>query len=221
MAIINGRRLDPNSVRNGMKGSDLIRHANPAANRRPILECGGQVAQIDPQRNYSQYELVDKHGRGAKVTTMPDRSKGYGFGGTRNAQSKQLITEQVVELAEHVFRSGVEFDEDHAHWMVVPKFILPPRWHSIARSTPLMVAFPNEYPALPPIGFYMMAEIPISPDGHFFQGVAHKAWAEPIAHGWKWYCTYIHDGAWQPSRNWRDGDNLFTYFHLIKEVLGN
>ncbi len=221
MAIINGRRLDPSSIRNGASGSELTRHAKAGSGRRPILECGGKVAQIDPNRHYSQYELVDKHGRGAKVTSMPDRSKGHSFGGRRSAQSKQIVTEQVIDIAEHIFKQGVEFDEDDAHWMVVPTFNLPPRWHPIARQTPLMVAFPNEYPALPPIGFYMMAEIPVSPDGHFFQGVAHNAWDEPIAHGWKWYCTYIHDGAWQPARNWRDGDNLFTYFHLIKEVLGN
>jgi len=221
MAIINGRRIDPASIPHGAHGSELERHAKASTGRRPIIECGGKVQQIDANRHYSQYELVDKRGRGAKVTSMPDRSKGYGFGGPRTAQSKQIITEQVIAIAEHLFTQGLEFDEDGAHWMVVPDYHLPPRWHSVARRTPLMVAFPNEYPALPPIGFYMMADIPVSPDGHFFQGVAHDAWAEPIAQGWKWYCTYIHNGAWQPARNWRDGDNLFTYFHLINEVLGN
>ncbi len=40
---------------------------------------------------------------------MPDRSKGYGFGGPRSAQSKRIITEQVVDIAEHIFKQGVEF----------------------------------------------------------------------------------------------------------------
>jgi hypothetical protein len=221
MAIINGRRIDPKNIRNGVSGRELVRQAQAGNGRRPILECGGKVQQIDPDRHYSPFELVDKHGRGAKVTSMPDRSKGHTFGGRRAPLSKRLITEQVVDVAEHLFKQGLEFDEEEAHWMVVPNFYLPPRWHAIARETPLLVAFPNEYPALPPIGFYMMADIPISPDGHFFQGVAHNAWDEPIARGWKWYCTYIHDGAWQPARNWREGDNLYTYFHLINEVLGN
>ncbi len=221
MAIINGRRIDPASIPSGAHGSELERHAKAGVGRRPILECGGKVQQIDANRHYRQNELIDKQGRGAKVTSMPDRSKGYGFGGPRTPQSRQIITEQVIAVAEHLFTQGLEFDEEDAHWVVVPNYHLPPRWHAIARRTPLMVAFPNEYPALPPIGFYMMADIPVSPDGHFFQGVAHDAWAEPIAQGWKWYCTYIHNGAWQPARNWRDGDNLFTYFHLINEVLGN
>lgn len=222
MAIINGRRIEPNSIPNsGVYGRELVEQAQAGAGRRPILECGGKVQQIDAKRLYQKHELIDKHGRGAKVTSMPDRSKGHHFGGPRPALSKRIITEQVVALAEHLFRQGLDFDEDDAHWMVVPNYYLPARWHRIARSTPLMVVFPTEYPRLPPIGFYMMADIPLSPDGHFYQGVAHDAWAAPIEHGWKWYCTYIHTGAWQPTKNWRDGDNLFTYFRLINEVLGN
>ena len=221
MVIINGRRINPTSIANGVHGKELSQHAKAGTNRRPIIENGGKVSQIDSNRWYSRDELVDKYGRGAKVASMPDRSKGHGFGGPRSPQSKQIITEQVYSLAEHLFKQGLDFDEDGAHWMVVPNYHLPPRWHSVARHTPLLVAFPNEYPALPPIGFYMMADIPLSPDGHFFNDVFHNAWAEPINQGWKWYCTYIHDGAWQPARNWRDGDNLYTYFHLINEVLGN
>jgi hypothetical protein len=221
MAIINGRRINPNDIGNGVYGRDLVPHANACDGRRPIIESGGKVQQIEPNRFYPAQELKDKHGRGAKITSMPDRSKGYGFGGRRSQQSRQIIREQVVDIAEHLFRQGVEFDEDNAHWLVVPNYSLPPRWHNVARSTPLMVVFPEEYPALPPVGFYMMADIPESPDGHFYQATYHNAWQEPLRHGWKWYCVYIHNGAWQPARNWKEGDNLFTYFHLIREALGN
>lgn len=221
MAIINGRRIDPGTIGAGVRGSELLRHTGVGPGRRPILECNGKVEQIRPTRHYARHELVDKHGRGAKVTSMPDRSKGHSYGGQRPAESKRVITEQVIDLAEHLFRQGLDFDEDDAHWMVVPSFRLPKRWHGIAERTALMVVFPREYPALPPVGFYMMADLPLSPDGHFYDFVAHGAWDEPIRHGWKWYCTFIHQGAWQPARDWRQGDNLFTYFHLVNEVLGN
>jgi hypothetical protein len=220
MAIINGRRIDPNSIGNGIQGSELIPHARATVGRRPILEIGGKVQQIKPNQLYQPHELIDRQGRGAKITSMPDRSKG-GFGGQRSRQSTQIITEQVVDIAERLFKQGVEFDEDNANWMVVSNYTLPPLWHDIARNTPLMVAFPNEYPILPPIGFYMMADLPNSPDGHFFEGTYHDAWQEPLQHGWKWYCVYIHAGAWRPAQNWRHGDNLYTYFHLIREALGN
>lgn len=221
MAVMNGRRLDPNSIRHGAHGSELAQLARPRPGRRPILECGGKVKTIDEHRHYQPYELIDKQGRGAKPTSMPKRYKG-GFGGGRSRQSKQIITEQVEDIGRTLFRTqGVDFDRRDADWMVVPTYNLPPRWHNIARTTALMVAFPDDYPALPPIGFYMMADVPISPDNHLFQGVAHGAWHEPIKQGWKWYCVYMENGAWQPAQNWRNGDNLYTYFHLIRESLGN
>jgi hypothetical protein len=222
MAIINGRRINPNSIpSSGVHGSELVRHAQASAGRRPIIESGGKVQQVNPNRYYSQQELVDKQGRGAKISSMPDRSKGYGFGGARSQQSKQLVTEQVFDLAEKLFKQGVEFDESNADWLVVPNYQLPPNWRHIASRTALMVLFPTDYPALPPIGFYLPSDLPMAHDGHFISFAAHGASDAPIQQGWKWYCIYIHNGAWQPSQNWRNGDNLFTYFQLIREALGN
>lgn len=219
--IINGRRIDPNSIGNGIRGSDLIPHARAGQGRRPIIESGGRVSQIDPRKHYSAGELVDKHGRGAKVTSMPDRSKGYGALNSRSHESKQIITEQVFDVAGNMFRQGVEFDEDNANWMVVPDYPLPPAWQHIARSTALLIDFPKDYPMLPPVGFYLPDDLPIAHDGHFYKFAAHGASEAPIREGWKWYCVYIHAGAWGPAKNWRHGDNLFTYFHLIREALGN
>lgn len=221
MAIINGRRIDPNNVPNGgMYGQDLVRGIAISAGRRPVIQRGGHFEPLDQNKRYAKHELQDRQGRGVKVTSIPDRSKG-GFGGNRSRESKQIITEQVVDIATHLFKRGVDFDENDAHSMVVPRYPLPPCWHHIARSTALMVCFPTEYPVLPPVGFYMMADIPASPDGHFFQAAYHDAWQEPINHGWKWYCIYIHQGQWQPARNWKEGDNLYTYFTLISEALAN
>jgi len=220
MAIINGRRIDPNSINNGVNGSELIRHSKTSAGRRPIIERGGKVEQIDPQHNYRRDELVDKHGRGAKISSMPDRSKGQGFSGQRSRQSKAIITEQVIDIAEHQFKQGVRFDEDDANWLVIENYPLPPNWRNIANTTALLVQFPVEYPALPPIGFYLPDNLPAAHDSHFISFAAHGASNAPIQEGWNWYCVYIHNGAWQPTQNWRDGDNLWTYFLLIREALG-
>jgi hypothetical protein len=221
MAIINGRRIDPSSIGNGIHGSELARHSRAGQGRRPIIENGGQVSQIDTSRYYSAKELVDKKGRGAKITSMPDRSKGYGMLDTRSRESRQIITEQVFDVTEKLFRQGVEFDEDNANWMVVPDYPLPPAWHHIARSTALLIDLPKDYPMLPPVGFYLPDELQMAHDGHFFNFAAHGASNAPIHKGWKWYCVYIHSGAWRPERNWRHGDNLYTYFHLVREALGN
>lgn len=228
MAIINGRRVNVNNIPNGgVYGRQLIEEAGFGKLRRPVMQRGGfNFETVDPNRRYTQKDLVDKKGQGIKFTSIPVRDKGGRFGGRRDALSKRIITEQVYDIAENLFKQGIDFDEQNAAWMVVPRFNLPPNWRHIAQSTALMVAFPDDYPALPPIGFYMMADIPISPDGHFFNKVYHEAWDEPIRHGWKWYCVYIHAGAWQPASyrqpgDWKRGDNLYTYFTLINESLAN
>ena len=223
MAIINGRRIDPSSIPNGVHGSELARHASAGFGRRSIIESGGKVSQINANRHYSSNELIDKYGRGAKISSMPDRSKGDGLTGTpRSHQSKQIITEQVIDVADKLFKQGVEFDEADADWLVIPKYQLPSNWHHITNEpTAVMVLFPGDYPRLPPIGFYMPDGLPMAHDGHFFKAAVHGASNAPIQVGWKWYCVYIHNGSWRPSRNWRDGDNLWTYFQLIREALGN
>ena len=220
MAIINGRRIDPASFGGGVHGSELARNAYAGHGRRPIIEKGGSVSLIDPGRYYSRDELVDKRGRGAKITSMPDRSKGDGRS-RRSDESKRIITEQVIDLAANVYKQGVEFDEETANWLVVPDYSLPPNWHHISRSTALMVWFPRDYPHLPPVGFYLPDDLPSAHDGHLFGFAVHGASDAPIRENWKWYCVYVEQGAWRPSSDWRRGDNLFTYFHLIREAVGH
>lgn len=217
MAIINGRRIDPNSIGRGVHGSELAALAGAGHGRRAILEKSGSVEMIDSHRSYHPDELIDKNGRGAKISSMPDRSKGYG----RPADSKRIITEQVVDVADKLYKQGVEFDEQDADWVIVPSYPLPPNWRGIAQTTALLVEFPKEYPRLPPVGFYLPDDLPSAHDGHFFSFAAHGASEAPIRENWKWYCVYIHAGAWRPSRDWRCGDNLWTYFRLIREALGS
>jgi len=87
-----------------------------------------------------------------------------------------------------------------------------------------LIVFPTEYPVLPPVGFYLKQDIPLSVNGHLYQSAYHEACSDPLTQGWKWYCVYINAGSWQPapvihSGDWRKGDSLWTYFTLISEVL--
>ncbi len=214
------KRMNPETIpANGMKGKDLLEGVIVANGRRAILEDGSRVEQIRPNSIYSKQELLGKKGKGIKITSMPDRRKGgYHYG--PSYASRRLIAEQVEQIGQKVFHQPLEFDHANARWMIVPRFNLPKNWHHIAGQTPLMVVFPDEYPALPPIGFYMRADLG-SLDGHLHNFTAHDAWQEPINQGWHWYCLYMPDGAWQPSDPWQRGDNLFTYFHLIREALND
>lgn len=203
----------------GMSGTELLKGVRVGRGRKAILSSGSKVEQVQHGRHYSKRELINKRGRAVKISTMPDRAKGGSFRQGPNIHSQQIIREQVESVSDKFFNRTMSFDESNARWAVVPHYILPEKWHHITCKTPLMVVFPDEYPMLPPIGFYMKADIEGPLDGHLYSGAYHEAWSEPLKQGWKWYCIYIHDGAWQPARNWQIGDNLFTYFHLIREAL--
>ena len=161
------------------------------------------------------------------INAMPARSKsGVAFWGNRSQLSKQIIREQVYDIALNNFKSGVQFDEDNADWVVMPQYVLPKNWSHIAETTPLMIVFPTDYPQIPPIGFYMKADIPDSANGHFFTQAYHDADKTPLEAGWKWYCVFVNPGTWRPAyyreqNSWKKGDNLWTYLTLIKEALSS
>ena len=222
MAIINGRRIQVPP--GGITGQSLIQQMNAGSGRRPVIQQGTGFQSINPNYTYKPEELYDRHGNPVKITTIPDRTKGVTYGGERTALSKQVITEQVYDIAEKLFKKGVTFDEENADWMIANQYILPPIWHSIAQTTDLLVVLPTEYPELPPVGFYLKEDIPVSVNGHLYRTAFHEACSDPLTQGWKWYCVYINAGAWQPAPiqgpgDWRKGDNLWTYFTLISEVL--
>src|SRR5690348_2166630 len=113
MAIINGRRIQvPPS---GISGQNLIQQLGPSLGRRPVIRQGLAFRPLEPDHTYKPEELFDKHGNPVKITTIPDRTKGMvTYGGERTGLSKQLITEQVYDIAEKLFKKGVTFNEDHA-----------------------------------------------------------------------------------------------------------
>lgn len=220
--IINGRRVP---VGAGLSGRDLASMTGSAKNRRTVVIGNGRTKLLDPNRVYKAKDLTDKHGRPFKISSMPDRTKGAGslYSGSRDEYSKTIITEQVIDVAQHYVRGNVDFDEDNADWLVIPKFRLPSAWQCFA--APLMIVFPRDYPTTPPIGFYLPSSL-TSPNGHFYGNAYHGAESAPTLEGWNWYCCTVNNGAWRPyparySGDWKRGDNLWTYITLINEVLGS
>lgn len=150
------------------------------------------------------------------------------FWGERTKLSRRIIIEQCEDVGKKMFKGDVQIDYEGAHTFVVNNFILPRIWKNVSglvnNTTQLAIVFPTEYPKVAPIGFYMQATIGKSANGHFYETAYHKADTRMMDFGWKWYCVYIHEGAWQPSRykkpdDWVYGDNLWTYMTLITEAL--
>lgn len=162
------------------------------------------------------------------IHKMPDRIKSSGmptFGGRRDQVSKQIIFEQIQSISENFYRDkAIDVDIDDANWVVFDDFLLPPRWRGIARSSPLLISFPMEYPALPPVGFYLRASLPKSPNGHLYEAAYHSADKAPLAEAWIWYCVFITADNWRPAAyrrpgDWRRGDSLWEYITMINEAL--
>jgi hypothetical protein len=222
--IENGRRI-ANIPDAGVSGKEIIDAAKPRAGRRIVIQRGIEAETVIPDKRYPKSALIDKKGRAVKAGDIPDRTKAS-FGGSRSALSKRIITDQVFDIATNCFKTGVQFDDDEANWMVVKQYVLPNIWHHIAISTPLMVVFPTEYPELPPIGFYLKSDLEMSANGHLYAKAYHEACREPLEKHWKWYCVYIQPGSWRPApirllSDWKRGDSVWTYFMLINEVLAS
>ena len=238
-ATINGKRVE---IEGPVSGALLANEATHGrAGRRAIMtdKQGVSNRNIDRNKIYNPEDLKRDDGKPIRITTIPERVKGADiepvgtFFRTRSVLSKRLIRDQVYAVAGHMFKGqNITFDEDQAHSVIIPRFILPLGWKP--KTTPLMVIFPVEYPYLPPTGFYIHKDCVPPPDkpGHLFSGHAYygtfgekeeeKKWLRD--NNWAWYCAHVQAGAWRPARihelgDWRFGDNLFTLFTLINEVL--
>jgi len=223
-AIINGKRI--NIPESGVYGNDLKQIATRGNHkRRAVVSNGNSFETIKENKVYKPKDLIGKKG---KITSIPERTKGdTKFGGRRSDFSKQIIREQVIDVAGKLFKhQNIQFDEKNMHWMNIPNYKLPKNWHHIAKETPLKIVFPTNYPSEPPIGFYLKANLPQSANGHLYVEAYHEADQYPMQNGWQWYCVYLNNGAWQPAHvrypgDWKKGDNLWTYLQLISEVLGS
>lgn len=217
MAIINGKRVSIPTPRE-IEGSRIKKVSNISPDRRLVIEKEENSFEIIKDEGI--YKLDDF----TKISNIPDRTKGNFFENRSNL-SKEIIKSQVIDIGTKLFRNqDLKFDEINCDWFIVPNYRLPKNWHHLSKETPLLIVFPTDYPNNPPIGFYLKADLKISPNGHFYDLAYHSAAKEPLKCGWKWYCVYIQDKAWQPHfvrciNDWKKGDNLWTYFQLITEVL--
>jgi hypothetical protein len=240
IAIINGKRVElPGTTIQGEELANMATNGKPG--RRPIMteQRGVSRKTIDRRKTYNLNELQRDDGKPIVISSIPERVKGAGyesagtFFGYRSEDSKALIRDQVIAVAGHFFKGqNICFDEAGAHSVIIPKFFLPQGWQP--RSTPLMIIFPVEYPRLPPTGFYIHSSCvpPTDKGGHIFDGrglngafggtYEEQKWLQD--NNWAWYCAHIQAGSWSPAKirnlnDWKYGDNLFTMFTLINEVL--
>ena len=230
--VINGKQVNlPSSATT----ADIVRASGKQVNlsTRAVFRTNADgVERLKPGQSYAIQP-------GDKFQVGPDRVKGSGetYFGNKEQWRKNVIIDQVRDLSEYFFRgSTVELD-DNCNWVVFDGFRLPAAWAECNPRTPtvkMMLIIPDQYPNLPTNGFYLPSDVkPPAADRHFFDRGYSGAFGGSTEEmhalggaGWKWYCTHIKPGAWQPAHiqrvgDWRKGDNLWDIITLCKEVLTN
>ncbi|MBE8952833.1 MAG: hypothetical protein SR1Q7_06785 [Quinella sp. 1Q7] len=228
--IINGKAV---SVPSSATPEELVRASGRQFNsdtRSVVKTKTGSNTRMKP----GQREMIRD---GEQFKIVPDRVKAANatYFGNKEPWRKQVITEQVFEVAKKFFKkSRVELDDD-CNWVVFERFLLPDEWQRANPGktfVPMMLIFPDQYPDLPTNGFYLPASLQLPPNAtHFFDrgyGGAFGQTAEEMEFmrqgQWKWFCTHIKPGAWSPARlheisDWRHGDNLWDIITLCVDVL--
>lgn len=231
--FVNGKKtVMPSSQ---VTANDIIsssgRKSVNSSTRTPIIVGTGKNIRMKPGQTYTIHE-------GDKFKVVPDRVKAGGnftYFGDKESWRKQLITEQVAEVSEKFFKdSTVELDDD-CNWVMFHGFLLPEEWRRAnpgKRFVRMMIIFPDQYPELPTNGFYLPSDLTIPANAaHFYNRGYGGAFGEQpdemeaMAQGsWKWYCTHIRPGAWQPAHlrqvsDWRYGDNLWDILTICIDVL--
>ncbi len=142
-------------------------------------------------------------------------------GPSQSRRNERLLNEVMMIAPRFSNTGGVYYDEQNLDWIMIPSYPLPQRWQE--RWCKLLIVPPGDYPSVPPVGFYLNKKFHLRDggrDGHLTGQAYHGA---PNLSGWHWYCVTIQNGAggWQPSGDYRQPDNLWTFLNMVRESLTN
>lgn len=123
---------------------------------------------------------------------------------------------QEADYLSRVYHQKVEFGFDPSlavWWVHLPQLPLPRGWRQ--RSTPLLITVKEGYPMSPPDGFMLrmgLVDEQGRTPGHYFGSHMGRG-----MDGWAWFC--LHPTGWSGDFDFRDGDSIVKYLHLIEIAL--
>lgn len=144
----------------------------------------------------------------------------------------QVILQQIADLEEHFTHEDIMVDDvNNPIKIMIPHFKLPEatrRLNPGYKSVPLLIVLPDQYPFLPPVGFYIPEEIRAGQHSGFSKGY-HGAFTDTCLMEkikFRWYCSSIVADTWEPAHfkyveDWKKGDNLWNVITLITEVMSD
>lgn len=156
----------------------------------------------------------------------------YSYGKHRRPEwCNEVIRDQIRDLEKKLTHSEIYVDNpDNPINMLIPNFKLPKATSDLnggREYAPLLIKIPDQFPFMPPVGFYLPSEINAGRHSGFSNGY-HGAEMDEFVRkiDFKWYCSSVVADTWQPAHfqyisDWRKGDNLWDVITLIKEVLSD
>ena len=157
----------------------------------------------------------------------------YSYGEYRRDDwCNQVILQQIEDLEKNFCREDIMVDNmNNPIKIMIPHFKLPEamkRLNPGYKTVPLIIVLPDQYPFLPPVGFYLPEEIKAGKHSGFSKGY-HGAYTNEFLMekiNFKWYCSSVIADTWQPANfryveDWKNGDNLWHVITLISEVLSD
>lgn len=144
----------------------------------------------------------------------------------------QVILQQIDDLEKNFTHEDIFVDNiKNPIKIMIQNFRLPEATRKLnpgIKTTQLMIILPDQYPFLPPVGFYMPEEIKAGKHSGFSQGY-HGAYTDTCLMEeirFRWYCSSIIADTWEPAHfkyvdDWKKGDNLWNVISLITEVLSD
>lgn len=157
----------------------------------------------------------------------------YSYGSYRREKwCNQVILQQIQDLEKNFTHEDIMVDDiNNPIKIMIPHFKLPQatrRLNPKYKTVPLIIVLPDQYPFLPPVGFYIPQEINAGEHSGFSHGY-HGAFSDEFLMEkikFRWYCSSIVAETWEPAHfkyieDWRKGDNLWNVITLITEVLSD
>lgn len=125
-----------------------------------------------------------------------------------------FIKTQVASISEVIgerYGQPVQLDA-RLRFVVIPQFRLPPRWGM--KTTPILIWFPDQYPEVPPHGFYLSQHC-VGP--HVLRYNVYLDSPNLSDRGWNWFC--VNPKGWSAKADPLEPDNLWTFLDVVRTSL--
>lgn len=160
----------------------------------------------------------------------------YSYSHQREKWANEVIRQNLKDLEQKFFKDddAIYVDNlDNPRIVMFKNFRLPKATRDLndgLTETPVVLVLPDQYPFLPPVGFFMKEGIEAGRHRMHNDYVGEGGYQiddfELFGERYRWYCSHVVAETWDPPHfktidDWRQGDNLWQIMTMISEVLSD